>query len=284
MIIESHHPSISVRRQCELLGLSRSSNYYRSQRKNWQDDLALKKLIDEQYTEDPAYGTRRMTRWLRRQGHRINRKRVIRLMRELGLAGIAPKKNLSKPHPAHKIYPYLLRHLPVTRPDQVWCSDITYIRLKGGFVYLTVVMDWYSRYILSWELSNTLDAGFCVSALQRALATRNRPDIFNTDQGSQYTSSAFTGILLDNDIRISMDGRGRAFDNIFVERFWRTLKYEHIFLHDFTSVSEARQSIGEWIQKYNEKRLHSSLDYRPPAEIYFNLPDPVDQFGSEHCA
>jgi len=226
-MIEAGHKQLSVRQQCELLGLPRSS-YYREPKTETEENLELMGLIDEEYTGHPFYGSRKMRDVLRRRGQRVNRKRIQRLMRLMGLESISPGKRTSVAAKDHKRYPYLLRGVEINHSNQVWCSDLTYIRLKGGFVYLTVVMDWYSRCVLSWEISVTMEEGFCVSALERALRCYRAPEIFNTDQGSQYTGRAFTGVLEDHGIRISMDGKGRAMDNIMVERLWRTVKYEEI--------------------------------------------------------
>ena len=222
-LVEPAHPELSTVRQCELVGLARSSYYYQPAPAN-PENLALMRLLDEQYLRTPFYGSRRMTVWLQRQGYAVNRKRVQRLMQVMGLAGLAPGPGTSQPHPAHKVYPYLLREVVVERPNQVWCTDITYVPMPVGFMYLIVVMDWFSRYVLAWELSNTLEVAFCLVALERALA-RRQPEIFNSDPGAQFTSQAFTGRLEQAQVRISMDGRGRALDNIFVERLWRTVKY-----------------------------------------------------------
>lgn len=227
------------------------------------------RLIDEEYTRYPFYGVEKMTAVLRRQGHRINPKRIRRLMRLMGLEAIYPKPNLSKASKEHKIYPYLLRGVSIDRVDQVWSTDITYIRLKQGFIYLVAVIDWFSRYVLSYEFSTTLDKDFCIKALQDALKI-TKPEIFNTDQGSQFTSDAFTGTLKEAGVMISMDGRGRALDNIFVERLWRTVKYERVYLHNYETVREAIQDIGKYFDFYNNIRPHMSLDYQIPAEIYFN--------------
>jgi len=261
---------ISISRQCELLDINRSSYYYCPQDES-SYNLMMMKLIDEQYTLRPFYGVPRMTAWLRREGHLVNPKRVRRLMRLMGLEAIYPKPRLSQSCPGHKRYPYLLKGLVIDRSDQVWCSDITYIRLLHGFVYLTVVMDWFSRYVLSWDLSITLDKEFCLKALEKALSV-SKPEIFNTDQGSQFTSVEFTGRLEDAGIRISMDGRGRVYDNIFVERLWRTVKYEEVYLHDYLSVSEARKRLALYFHFYNSERLHKSLGYQTPYEVYFNEP------------
>ena len=227
------------------------------------------KLIDEQYIETPFYGIDKMTEWLRRQGCQVNHKRVRRLMRRMGLEAVypRPKRGLSIPDKEHKIYPYLLKDVRITRPDQVWSTDITYIRMYRGWLYLVAVMDWFSRYVLSWELSVTLESEFCVSALQQALSL-GRPEIFNTDQGSQFTCIDFTKVLLDAGIQISMDGRGRVFDNIFSERLWRTVKVEEVYLRDYQTVAEAKYSLGRYFELYNNRRLHQALGYSTPAEVY----------------
>jgi len=266
-MIEPEHPKLSIRKQCELLGLPRSS-YYREPSSESEENLELMKLIDEEYTRHPFYGTRKMRDHLRRLGYKVNRKRVRRLMRLMGLSSIAPRKRATVPGDGHKIYPYLLRNLDIDRPDMVWASDITYIRLRGGFVYLTVVMDWYSRYVLSWEVSITMDDGFCVSALERALRLHGKPDVFNTDQGSQYTGQAFTGVLKGHGIRISMDGKGRAMDNIMVERLWRTVKYEDIYIKDYETVEDLKKGLRNYFWFYNNERPHQGLGDRTPAEVY----------------
>ena len=265
-MIESDNRKLSISRQCELLGLSRSS-YYRMPAPETEENDKLMRLMDEEYTRHPFLGSRGMRDYLRRKGYRINRKRVQRLMRVMGLASIAPQKRTSIAAPGHKVYPYLLRKLDINRPNQVWCSDITYIRLKHGFVFLTAVMDWYSRYVMSWEVSVTIDDSFCVSALERALRCNARPDIFNTDQGSQYTSTAFTGVLKSHDIDINMDGKGRAMDNIMIERLWRTLKYEDIYLKDYETVGELLAGLRVYFEYYNNSRSHQSFDGKTPAEI-----------------
>jgi putative transposase len=264
--VEPNHAEISVRRQCELLGVNRSGLYYEPLGES-EENLRLMRLLDEQYTRTPFYGSRRMTEWLNGEGHAVNRKRVSRLMELLGVEAVYPKPKLSQPGEGHRIYPYLLRGVAVERVNQVWSTDITYIRMAQGFVYLVAVMDWFSRYVLSWSLSLTMEGDFCVEALKGALR-RGRPKIFNSDQGSQFTSEAFTGELADRAIEISMDGRGRCMDNIFVERLWRSLKYEEVYLKDYASVSEARAGIQGYFRFYNYERLHQSLDYRTPAEIY----------------
>lgn len=227
----------------------------------------LMRLIDEQYTRMPYYGSPRMTAWLCRQGYQVNHKRIERLMRIMGIQGICPKPNLSKAGEENKKYPYLLRGLEINCPNQVWCSDITYIRLLKGFVYLVAIMDWYSRYVLAWEISNTIDAQFCVHALEKALRI-GTPNIFNTDQGAQFTSDAFTSRLLEANIQISMDGKGRVFDNIFIERLWRSVKYEEVYLNDYKTVMDAVNGIGRYLSIYNHERLHQALNYRTPAEIH----------------
>lgn len=265
-MIERDHPDLSIVRQCELLGISRSGYYYEPASET-RLNLELMRHLDELYTRFPFYGSPRMTAWLRREGYDVNHKRIERLMRTMGIQGVCPKKNLSKGTERCKKYPYLLAGLDVDRPDQVWSSDITYIRLLKGFVYLVAVMDWHSRFVLSWEISNTLDTPFCLEALDRALQ-RGKPEIFNTDQGAQFTSDPFTSRLLDEQIQISMDGRGRAFDNIFIERLWRSVKYEEVYLKDYETVMDAVTGIGSYFDLYNHERLHASLGYHTPAEIY----------------
>ena len=266
-MIDRDHTEISIRRQCELLGLNRATFYYQPASET-PENLMLMALIDKQYTRTPFYGWPRMTAFLRREGYAVNHKRVQRLMGLMGLQAIYPKPRTSQPARDHKIYPYLLRGVSITRPDQVWSSDITYIPLPGGFMYLVVIMDWYSRYVLAWRLSNTLDTLFCIAALQEALHQR-QPEIFNTDQGCQFTSVAFTNLLEAAGIRISMDGRGRALDNIFVERLWRTVKYEDVYLKNYATVLALIDGLTCYFAFYNEERLHQSLDYRTPAEVYF---------------
>ena len=270
---------VPLRRQCLLAGVARATWYGQRQRKAQAcTRLALTvrqgleqehlKLIDAQYTRTPFYGTRKMVRHLKDCGHRVNRKRVQRLMRKLGLHGVAPGPNTSNRHPQHKIYPYLLRGVEITRVNQVWSTDITYIRLDGGFVYLVAVIDWYSRKVLSWRLSNTLDTAFCVDALDQALTDYGKPEIFNTDQGSQFTSLVFTGRLLANQIQISMDGRGRAADNIFVERLWRSVKYENVYLNGYRSIGEALTGLASYFAFYNSERYHQALGYQTPDAVY----------------
>jgi putative transposase len=269
-MIERDRCPLSIRTQCQLLGVPRSTLYYQPGGPR-ASDVAIMHLMDEQYTRTPYYGVERMTAWLRRQGLRIGHNRVRRLLRRMGLEAVYPKPRLSRPGgPEHRIWPYLLRDVVIERPNQVWAADITYIRLWRGFVYLVAVMDWYSRYVLSWSLSTTLESWFCIEALRRALAAA-RPEIFNTDQGSQFTSEGFTDILRAASVAISMDGRGRAFDNIFVERLWRTVKYEDVYLKDYGVADEARRGLQDYFTFYNTERLHQSLGYRTPAEVYFGL-------------
>ena len=265
-LVERSQAESSVRRQCELLGVNRSGLYYQPVGES-AENLGLMRLLDEQYTRTPFYGSRKMTEWLATVGPRVNRKRVSRLMELLGVEAVYPKPKLSQPWAGHRIYPYLLRDTIVGRVNQVWSTDITYIRMAQGFVYLVAVMDWFSRFVLSWSLSLTMEVEFCIEALQRALR-RGRPEIFNSDQGSQFTSEKFTGELAERQIAISMDGRGRCMDNIFVERLWRSLKYEEVYLKDYASVPEARAGIQRYFRFYNYERLHQSLDYRTPAAIY----------------
>jgi putative transposase len=274
-MIERTAPRLSVVRQCTLVGVARSS-VYRLPAAADPEELALMALIDRQYLVRPFYGSRRMTAWLRRQGHTVNRKRVQRLMRRMGLEAIHPKPRTSRPAPEHRIYPYLLRGLAITRPNQVWCADITYIPMACGFLYLVVVMDWFSRRVLAWRLSNTMDAGFCVEAIEEALERFGPPEIFNTDQGSQFTGLAFTATLEAHGVAISMDGRGRWLDNVFVERLWRSLKYEEVYLHGYETVAAARAGIGSWLRFYNEERLHQALDYRTPKAVHAAAARPVD--------
>jgi putative transposase len=266
-MIETGHPQFSVRRQCTLLGIARSGLYYEPVGTS-QEDLELMRLLDEQYTRTPFYGARRMTRWLHSLGYSVDVKRVRRLLRLMGLEAIYPKPRLSFNGTEHRKFPYLLGGLDIGRPNQVWGSDITYVRLKHGFAYLVAIMDWFSRYVLSWALSNTLEADFCVSALDAALCIA-RPEISNTDQGTQFTSDDFIGKLEKAGVRVSMDGRGRFLDNIFVERLWRTVKYEDIYLHDYETVADARTGLGRYFSFYNGERFHESLAYRTPAEVYW---------------
>jgi putative transposase len=257
---------LSIRRQCELLGLPRSSFYYEPAEVS-ADDLRLMRLIDEQYTAHPFYGSRRMVVWLGQQGEEVNRKRVRRLMRVMGLEAIYPKPRLSAPGQGHRIYPYLLRGVKVQRRDQVWSTDITYIPMASGFMYLAAVIDWYSRYVIAWRLSNTLEGSFCLEMLEEALGS-GKPEVFNTDQGAQFTASAFTGRLESAGVVVSMDGRGRALDNVFVERLWRSVKYEDIYIWCYETVPELRRGLGRYFGFYNEERPHQSLGDRTPGAVY----------------
>lgn len=266
-MIDQNCKKLSTRRQCQLLGVNRSNLYYQPQPVSPQR-LDVMDRIDRLYTEIPFYGVERMTAQLKRDGLIIGHNRVRRLMRLMGLMPIYPQPNGSKRHPEHKIYPYLLRDVVVERVNQVWSADITYIRLMMGFVYLVAIMDWFSRYVLGWSLSNSLDSLFCVDALQRALLI-GTPLIFNTDQGSQFTSCDFTSLLQKAGVAISMDGRGRVFDNIFSERLWRTVKYEEVYLNEYRDLKEATGGLGAYFAFYNNRRLHQSLGYRTPAEVYF---------------
>jgi putative transposase len=268
-MVEHDNRVVSVERQCALLDLARSTFYYVSIRDEAQDE-ALMRLLDEEYTRHPFYGVRRMTHWLQTQGCDAGLKRVRRLLRLMGLEAIYPKPRLSIPAPGHRIYPYLLRGVAIERPNQVWSTDITYIRMARGFVYLTAILDWFSRYVLSWRLSVTLENDFCLEALDEALRRHGQPDIFNSDQGSQFTSDAFTGRLLDHEVRISMDGRGRAFDNIFIERLWRTVKYEEVYLRDYDGVPHARESLAAFFAFYNEQRPHQALGNATPWQRHRN--------------
>ena len=270
-MVETNHHRLSITQQCGLLQISRSSWYYEAMGET-PLNLKLMRLLDEQFLQTPYYGARQMARYLRRQGYWVNRKRVRRLMQKMGLMAVYQKPNTSKPHADHKIYPYLLRGMDIMESNQVWCADITYIPMRKGFLYLVAVMDWYSRKVLSWKLSNTLNTDFCVAALEEAMAKYGKPAIFNTDQGCQFTSFEFTQILKDAGIKISMDSKGRWMDNIMIERLWRSLKYECIYLHAFETGSAAREGIRNWIRLYNEERPHSSLDDKTPNEAYWNLP------------
>jgi putative transposase len=265
-MIDREHPRLSQVRQCALLGISRSSLYYQPTAASAQD-LELMALLDRQYLKTPFYGSRRMTVWLRTQGHQVNRKRVRRLMQLMGLEAIYRHPNTSKPAPGHKIYPYLLRGLEINWVNQVWATDITYIPMARGFLYLVAIMDWHSRYVLAWRLSNTLEVDFCLEALEEALS-KGKPEIFNTDQGSQFTSEAFTGRLLEEGVQVSMDGKGRFMDNIFVERLWRSVKYEEVYLKAYQNGTEARRGIGAYLALYNQERPHQALGYRTPGQVF----------------
>jgi putative transposase len=266
-MVERDNPALPISQPCRLLEVSRAA-VYRKPAAVSAEDLAIMALIDRQYLARPYYGSRRMAAWLATQGHLVNRKRVQRLMRLLGLVAIYQRPNTSKPTAAHKIFPYLLGGIAIERVNQVWCADVTYIPMAKGFLYLVVIMDWASRAVLAWRLSNTLGADFCVEALEEALARYGQPEIFNTDQGSQFTSDDFTGILKRHEVTISMDGKGRCMDNIFVERLWRSLKYEEVYLHAYATVAEAKTGIGSWLNFYNQERQHQSLGYRTPRQIY----------------
>jgi putative transposase len=264
------HKQLSLRRQCELLSVSRSGLYYEAIATS-VDELALMRRIDEIHLKWPFYGSRKVSRVLRDEGRGANRKRVQRLMRLMAIEAMAPKPNTSRPAPEHPVYPYLLRNLNICRPNYVWAADITYIPLAHGFAYLVAIIDWYSRRVLSWRLSNTFDSSFCVEALEEALSRFGRPEIFNTDQGSQFTAEAFTSVLRKAGITISMDGRGRCIDNVFVERVWRSLKYEEVFLHAYDDLVEGRAGIGRYFDFYNLERPHQSLGYQTPDAFYREL-------------
>ena len=266
-LVDAAEPGLSIAAQCRLLKVARSTLYYRPASVS-ADDLAVMRRMDELYLATPFYGSRRMTAVLRREGLAVNRKRVRRLMRVMGLAAIYQKPDTSKGHPAHKVYPYLLRGLAIVRPNQVWCADITYIPMARGFVYLVAVMDWFSRRVLAWRLSIGMETDFCVEALSEALARHGRPEIFNTDQGVQFTSAAFVGALETHGVRVSMDGKGRFLDNIFIERLWRSLKYEEVFIKAYGAVTDARGGIGSWLSFYNDGRPHQALGYRTPREVF----------------
>ena len=269
LAVDPDHKKIPIVRQCELLDLARSSLYYTPCRDTDYNEQ-LMRLLDEQYMKTPCYGVDKMTAWLRREGYLVNPKRTRRLLRLMGIEAIYPhaKRNLSEPNKEHKIFPYLLRGVIVDQVNQVWSTDITYIRMHQGWVYLTAVIDWYSRYVLSWKVSVTLEPSFCIEALKRAL-DEGTPNIFNTDQGRQFTCNDFTSVLLDRGIQVSMDGRGRYLDNIFVERLWRTVKVEEVYLRDYDTVTEAVYYLGRYFEFYNYERLHESLGYQTPAEVYF---------------
>ena len=268
MLVEPGHGQISLRRQCELLELNRSSLYYQAVPVS-QEEIWLMQEIDRVYTSWPFYGSRKIAAYLSvKLKLDVNRKRIQRLMQVMGIRGVAPGPDTSKPHPEHKVYPYLLRGLAINRVNQVWSTDVTYIPMPRGFMYLVAIIDWYSRYVLSWSLSSTQDTSFCLDALEQALSL-GKPEIFNSDQGSQFTSQVYTKNLLDREIKISMDGRGRALDNIFVERLWRSVKYEDIYLNDYQSVPELRSGLNTYFEFYNRDRLHQSLDYRTPFQVHY---------------
>jgi len=265
-VMVDQNDDLSISQQCELLGISHSTYYYKPLEPD-DEQLKLMDAIDKIYLEQPYYGSRRITKALRRQGWSVGRKRVRRLMRLMGIEAIYQRPNTSKPAPENKVFPYLLKGLNICRPNQVWCTDITYIRLKTGWAYLMAVMDWHSRRVISWGLSNTMDADFCVDILQQSLKF-GKPEIFNTDQGSQFTSNQFTEVLQDADVRISMDGRGRYLDNIFIERLWRSVKYENVYLNDYQTIGEARTGLDKYFKTYNFIRLHQSLAYSTPQEVW----------------
>lgn len=269
-MIEPAHRELSIKRQCELLGLNRASYYYEPARES-ELNLTLMRVIDGIYMEAPEYGTPRMTQMLRRAGYRVNRKRVVRLMKVMGIEAIYPRGNRPKTSNRdenHQIYPYLLRNVPITHTNHVWSTDITYIPLPSGFMYLVAVMDWHSRFVLSWELSNTMDVTFCLDALECAFH-HGQPEIFNSDQGAQFTANVFTERLLNRHIRISMDGRGRYLDNIFIERLWRSVKHDDVYIRAYQSVAELRSGLDRYFQRYNYRRPHQSLGYATPSEVYF---------------
>ena len=265
MIDRTH--ALPVTRQCQLLGLNRSSVYYQPAGIS-DEDLQLMRRIDEMHLKRPFYGSRRIRDWLQDEDFPVNRKRVQRLMRQMGIVALYPKANTSRPGKGHKIYPYLLRGLEIDRPNQVWATDICYVPMARGFVYVVAIMDWYSRKVLAWRVSNTMDADFCVEALEEAINRYGTPEIFNTDQGAQFTSEAFTGKLKAAGIRISMDGKGRWVDNVFVERLWRSLKYEEVYLKAYETVAQARQGMGNYFRFYNRERRHQSLDRQTPDQVY----------------
>jgi len=269
-LVDREMSEISIRRQCQLLGLNRSNLYYESVGETEYQGVLLRR-VDEIYTRYPFYGSRRIREVLRMEGYQVNRKRIQGLMADLGLEAIYPGPNLSKARHEHKKYPYLLRGLSIVRPNQVWSADVTYIRMRKGFLYLVAVIDWFSRYVLSWDLSNSLDAEFCVNALREALARHGNPEIFNSDQGVQFTSEAHTGVLLREGIAISMDGRGRALDNVFIERLWRSVKYEEVYLKDYADGREARLGLENYFGFYNTERPHQGLNYVTPASMYLGM-------------
>jgi putative transposase len=268
-LIAEDHPELSIRRQCELLGLNRSTVYYEPTPET-PENLRLMRLIDEEYTAHPFFGSRKIGQWLKGQGHEVNRKRVQRLMRLMGLEAIYPKPKLSLAGRGHKVYPYLLRTVAIERVDQVWSTDITYVPMPSGFMYLAATIDWFSRYVVSWRLSNTLDGSFCQEMLEEALS-RGTPEVFNTDQGVQFTASAWTSRLEEAGVLVSMDGRGRCLDNVFVERLWRSVKYEDVYLRCYESVPELERGLRAYFAFYNQERFHQSLAYRTPAEVYHGV-------------
>ncbi|KJJ83178.1 integrase catalytic subunit [Candidatus Omnitrophus magneticus] len=270
LFIDKNNTELSVRQQCELLGFNRSNLYYQRQEKELLDEHQLRRAIDEQFMKDPC-GVIKMMKYLRRLGHTAGKKLIRRLMRSMNLVAIYPKPRISQKHPEHRIYPYLLRGVEIVRVNQVWATDITYIQLARGYCYLVAIMDWFSRYVLSWRLSNTLDASFCVECLDEVLKKYGKPEIFNNDQGTQFTSMEFIQKLLDANIRISMDGRGRVFDNIFIERLWRTVKYSNIYVHEYPTMRDAHDGLRIYFNGYNTERLHQSLYYQTPWEVYYGI-------------
>jgi putative transposase len=267
-MVDKKNP-LSVARQCSLLALPRST-FYHTPKPVTAEELELMKLIDRCHLEKPFYGSRRVRDWLEDRGHKVNRKRIQRLMRTMGIVALYPKRNLSLANQAHKIYPYLLRNLVIDRPNQVWSTDITYVPMARGFVYLVAVMDWYSRRVLSWRVSNTMDTSFCVEALEEAIENHGAPEIFNTDQGSQFTSEEFTGVLKEHNIQISMDGKRRWVDNVFVERLWRSVKYEEVYLKAYDDIKSAKESLRQYFEFYNCERRHQSLDRQTPDQVYYD--------------
>lgn len=273
-LIEPTHPALSIRRQCELIELNRGTYYYQPA-KETPLNLTLMRLIDEQYLKTPFYGYPKMTEYLRKQGYWVNPKRINRLMNLMGLQAVGFKRRITRNNPDHKVYPYLLRNVPIIRANQVWSADITYVPMNHGFMYLVAILDWFSRYVLSWQISNTLDNIFCIRALEKALK-HSQPEIFNTDQGVQFTSRNFTDHLESAGVKISMDGRGRVFDNIFIERLWRTVKYEDIYLKNYATVTELAQGLERYFRFYNNERFHQSLDYRTPVQVYYDFQRATD--------
>jgi len=281
-MIARPHPQFSIQEQCALLKVPRSTLYYKPEPVS-NEELKLMRRIDEIFTKWPFYGSRRLVEELRGEGYIVNRERVTRLMRLMGIEAIYQKPNTSRKHPRHKIYPYLLKNLTIDRSNQVWCADITYIPMAHGWVYLVAVMDWFSRRVFAWRLSITMETDFCVEALQEAMDRYGKPEIFNTDQGVQFTAAAFIETLQAQGVRISMDGKGRFLDNIFIERLWRSLKYEEVFTHAYASVAEARIGIGSWINFYNDERKHQSLGYRTPKQI-FHASQPMEMWTTQERA
>ena len=281
-MVDREHPSLPIVRQCALLGVSRSSLYYRAKDAS-EEDLSLMGGMDRQYLETPFYGSRRLKAWLDRQGIPVSRKGVERLMRVMGLRAIYRRPRTSRPPPEHRVYPYLLEKTTVTRPNQAWAADITYLPMARGFLYLVAIMDWHSRYVVAWRLSNTLEADFCVDALKEALG-QGQPEVFNTDQGSQFTSLEFTQVLQDRRVKISMDGKGRYADNIFVERLWRTVKYEEVYLKAYVNAVEARMELAAYFRFYNNLRPHQALGYRTPAEVFYGEQEVGEESKDRRCS